>query len=203
MERFEPDDAEATNPPEPASPPRGVPDRPHSRRGAYVTASAVLAAIAVVSVIVMVMRAGSLARNRAGQAAGAVTNAGAPQASHEAPSPAATQAATRPAVVETTEPVAPRRADRPTKNSRQVYAIDVGRFADIQTALDQRNRLQHLTGFEGWVVDAADGGARPYRVLLGAYRSSERATSAANMLLRSKTLGDVTVVPLPPKSVRQ
>jgi hypothetical protein len=62
--------------------------------------------------------------------------------------------------------------------------------------------MHQLTGFEGWVVTAPDGGG-PYRIVLGAYRSHARATSAADMLLRSKTLRDVTVVPLPPRSERR
>jgi hypothetical protein len=80
---------------------------------------------------------------------------------------------------------------------------DVGGYYDVGTALDERSRLQQLTGFEGWVVDAPDDREHPYRVVLGAYRSVERATGAANLLLRSKTLPNVTVVPLPPRSTRQ
>jgi len=63
--------------------------------------------------------------------------------------------------------------------------------------------MQQLTGFQGWVVDAAGGGGKPYRIVLGVYRSRARATAAANMLLNSKTLRDVTVVPLPPRNARR
>lgn len=62
--------------------------------------------------------------------------------------------------------------------------------------------MQELTGIEGWVVPAAEG-EEGYRVVLGAYRSRERAEGAANMLMNSRTLRNVTVVPLPPRSARQ
>jgi hypothetical protein len=63
--------------------------------------------------------------------------------------------------------------------------------------------MQQLTGFEGWVVDAADDGGKLYRIVLGIYRSRARATAAANMLLNSKTLSEVAVVSLPPRSTRR
>ena len=53
------------------------------------------------------------------------------------------------------------------------------------------------------IVPAADGGSTTYRVVLGAFSSHERAAGAAKMLLDSKTLSDVNIVPLPPRSARQ
>jgi len=82
------------------------------------------------------------------------------------------------------------------------FTLQVSGDLDFDTAFDERQRLQALTGFEGWVVRSPDGGGR-YRVVVGAYRSHKRATAAANMLLNSRTLPDVTVIPLPPRNVRQ
>jgi hypothetical protein len=81
--------------------------------------------------------------------------------------------------------------------------LDVGGYVDLESAIADRERMQQLTGFQGWVVDAAEGGGRPYRIVLGVYRSRARATAAANMLLNSRTLRGVTVVPLPPRSARR
>jgi cell division protein FtsN len=63
--------------------------------------------------------------------------------------------------------------------------------------------MQALTGFQGWVATSSVDGNESYRVVLGVYRSEERATAAANMLLKSRTLPSVTVVSLPPQSARQ
>ena len=49
----------------------------------------------------------------------------------------------------------------------------------------------------------AKGSAEPNRVVLGIYRTRERAESAASMLLRSRTLDQVTVVPLPSRRARR
>ncbi len=93
--------------------------------------------------------------------------------------------------------------DGSTTRSNRAYTLDVGGYLDLESALEQRDRMHTLTGIEGWVVTAADDGGNTYRIVLGAYRSYERATAAADMLLNTKTLSDVTVVPLPSRRVRQ
>jgi cell division protein FtsN len=103
---------------------------------------------------------------------------------------------------------APARAEgSPLENSiarsRGPYTLDVGGFRDLDRALEERDRMQRLTGFEGWVVTEAPGEDKPYRVVLGIYRSRQRATAAANMLLNSRTLHYVSVETLPSKSQRQ
>jgi len=152
--------------------------RPRSRSrlrgGLPLGASAALAAMLVVTTVGLVVRAGCHAQSPAARGA-AVASAAAPQAATDAQPP----------------------------HRRGPYTLDVGGYEDLQTALDQRDRMRTLAGLDGWVVATADGGARPYRIVLGIYRSYERATAAANMLLRSKTLREVTVVPLPPKRARQ
>lgn len=141
-----------------------------------------LGAIVVIGVLVFVIRAGIMAGRRGSQNA-AVSTSAAPQ---RGVAPVASE----------TQPAA-------SAGSRRSgpYTLEVGTYADFQTASDERDRVSSLTGFEGWVVPAAEGG--PYRVMVGAYRNEERAQSSANHLLRSRTLPSVTVVPLPPKETRQ
>ena len=195
--------------PEPA-PPR---TRAGHRGGFNLALGAALAAIVVVSAVVLVMRAGGLARNRAGQVA-----AGTSAATQEAAGTAVTKsaAARRPSRRRAAAPEAPAtespaatatpdaagetRVEDSIANARPPFSLDVGGYSDPDVALNQRDRVQTLTGMEAWVVPTTgDGG---YRIVLGIYRSYERATSAANMLIRSKTLSNVTVIRTPPRSQR-
>jgi type II secretory pathway predicted ATPase ExeA len=82
------------------------------------------------------------------------------------------------------------------------YTIAVGEFADLPAAFDERERIRNLTGMDTWVVPATNEG-EPHRIVLGIYRSQERAEAAANMLLDSRTLDVATVVALPKRSARQ
>ena len=63
--------------------------------------------------------------------------------------------------------------------------------------------MEELAGIEGWVVPAPDGSREPHRVVLGIYRSHARASAAARMLLTSKTLPAVNVVPLARRGERR
>ena len=198
-EPSESQDAESPGPPETSPGLRPRPERGHPRSrprllGGLSVTTALLAALVVVSAVALVLRASGIARNRAPQVAGATT-ATAPQDANKARSrPAGASPQSRAG-----EPRSIASAARP----RAPFTLDVGGYVDLESALTQRDRLQQLTGFEGWVVDAADGGGKPYRIVLGVYRSRARATAAADMLLNSKTLRDVTVVPLPPRSTRR
>ena len=160
-----------------------------------VTAS--LTAIAAATVVVLLMRAGSLARRTANVSAVATDTA--PKET-ERPS-----ASTRPRANAT--PSAARanaqRLESEIARPGQAYTLDVGGNLSLEAAYEQRDRMQALTGFEGWVVPDPNDGERTYRVVLNAYRSRQRAESAAHMLLNSRTLPNVTVVPLPPKDVRR
>jgi cell division protein FtsN len=209
--------AESPGPTEAPPTPKGRKDRPRHRSssrhgsGRRVATAALLAAIVVATAIVLVMRAGSLARSRAGQVGAAVTATTAPQGADKASSTAPQDAdkasspdvsrSGRTARATSPVPVGERRPGGSTTRSRGPYTLEVGGYSDFENALYQRDRMQELTGFEGWVVPSADGSS--YRVVLGAYRSHERATGAANMLLNSRTLSNVTVVPLPPRSQRR
>jgi hypothetical protein len=86
---------------------------------------------------------------------------------------------------------------------RGPFTLQVEEVFDLQDAFSERERLQALTGIEGWVVPAREGSADPHRIVLGAYRSLARATNAANMLKRSRTLASVAVISLPSRSARQ
>ncbi len=146
--------------------------------------TATLGAILVLGIAALVIRAGVMAKSRAAQTAASVAATSSPET---LPAPAASRAA--------------RATASATRDRPGPFSIDVGVVPDLQTAMDERHRLSSLTGFEGFLVPTADGSS--YRILLGAYRSQPRAQSAADMLLRSKTLARATVVPLPPKEQRQ
>jgi len=92
---------------------------------------------------------------------------------------------------------------RATMNSRGPFTIEVGSYSELQTALDQRDRVQSLTGIQSWVVLAPDDGSMPNRIVVGMFSSHSRAEGAANMLLRSKTMSEAVVIPMPSKSQRQ
>jgi hypothetical protein len=156
--------------------------------------TASLAALVVVGAVALVLWAGGIARNRAAQVTGAVTTSDAPHDPR-----AGSRAAGAPHQARAGEPRSVASAMRP----KGPFALDVGGYVDLDTALFERDRMQQLTGFEGWVIDAADGASEPYRIVLGVYRSRARATAAADMLLHSKTLKNVTVVPLPPPGKRR
>ena len=207
-----PPEAGGAEPASPAEPPpmhrgRRKGSRPRSRdrhpRRSRVAIAALLVLAVVVAAAAVVMRAGGAFRGRTRQAAGVVTVAGVPPDSARASVAAVGQL---PAI--TTEAVGPVRTRDPRPGApdtrpKQPYTIEVGGEFDLATALEQRERMQQLTGFEGWIVPVTDGASETYRIVLGAYRSEERATSAASMLMRSRTLRNVTVGPLPPRSDRR
>jgi len=81
------------------------------------------------------------------------------------------------------------------------YTIEVGGSSDFQSAIEERDRLQLLTGIQGWVIPA-EGGQGINRVVLGIYSVQSRAQAAANMLVRSRTLRKAAVVAMPKASAR-
>jgi type II secretory pathway predicted ATPase ExeA len=215
-------DAESPNPAEAAPKPRGPGRaRPRSRsrhRGRpRVVVTAALAVLVVAAAVLLVMRSGVLVRSHDGHTAAATNTAAAPGDAGKASSVAGPVAGLVPSSErakssgaaksgsrsESSPSAVERRGEDPARRTRGPFGLDVGGYRDLESAYERRDRLQELTGFQGWVVPAPSGSDRPYRIVLGAYRSRERATGAANMLLRSRTLSDVTVVPLPPRSERQ
>jgi type II secretory pathway predicted ATPase ExeA len=94
--------------------------------------------------------------------------------------------------------------DEPASSrSKGPFTLEVGNYLDLERAFNERDRMQALTGIEGWVIPAPENGSDPHRVVLGIYRSYDRANSAARMLRNSNTLGSVTVTLLPKKSARR
>jgi hypothetical protein len=81
--------------------------------------------------------------------------------------------------------------------------LDTGALFDLQGALDERARLENLTGIQAWVAPAGDRESGQYRVVIGIFRSYSRALGAAHHLMASHTLSHVTVVAMPPRRTRQ
>lgn len=196
-----PGSAESPRPPAGAS--AGARSRSRSRRGRGLRAASavVLVTSVVIAAVVLVIRAGGLAPKRAHPGA-ATTAASAPRGAGPVPAPAVPVAVTRAPAARppASEGGPPEDVAAVSPNGR--YTLDVGGYPDLQACLDERDRLQELTGIEGWVIPSPEGAAGPPRIVLGIYRSRERAVAAAHMLVSSQTLGQVAVVPLPPRGSR-
>jgi septal ring-binding cell division protein DamX len=181
--------------------------QPHSRserKGDLRLVTTVsLAAIVIIAAVALVIRTGGLSRSRAGQAEGVATTADSQQDAGKASSSRALKTGASSARAASATRSAERASIGSTARSKRPYTLDVGGYDDLESALDARVRMQDLTGFEGWVVTANEGGVETYRIVLGVYRSHARATAATRMLLDTRTLREVTVVPLPPQSSRQ
>jgi hypothetical protein len=76
-------------------------------------------------------------------------------------------------------------------------------FDEASAAFAERERIERLTGMRTWVVTSHDGSANPHHVVLGVYRTEERAAAAATTLLENQFVSQATVVPLPPRGARQ
>jgi hypothetical protein len=207
LERFEPAAMPAARPAAPAKPRRagvalGPPPRARRGHGGRALAVALLVAALLVVAIVLGWRAGLLAHRPEAREHLATT----PAIATKPPAIASRPSASTP-LVSTPAPLAP--APAPAAASAPdaapihgPYTIEVGSSTDLQEAYSQRDLAQNLTGIKGWVVPAPEGSGQPHRVIIGIYRQRSRADAAANMLLRSKTLGEATVVSLPRKSAR-
>lgn len=183
-------------------PPRAnVGARPRHPGAMRVVATVVLSGVVVFGAVALVMRARGLSSGREAAPAAAAKPASAPPTSLRAAKPAASQG-----VTQAPTPPQPPRAERTAVAApvaRGPHTLEVAGPIGYERAFEERERLQLLTGFEGWVVPAAGEGSGKYRVVLGIYRSHQRASAVAEMLLTSRTLDRVHVVPLPPRSQRQ
>lgn len=159
-----------------------------------------LAALVVVSTIVWVVRAGQRRDVKPDHA----TVVAAPDSSSAAA--AAPAAASSPPAVAVTAPAAARpdgeRKPDSGRPGKQRFTLEVGASADLQAAFAERDRIRALTGMDTWVVPATDG-VSPHRIVLGIYRSRERAEKAVRLLIDSNTLETATIAPLPKQSERQ
>jgi type II secretory pathway predicted ATPase ExeA len=193
-EPFEPLPANPMSPTEAPAEPQSSqpitysPMRPRRGDRMKIATTVALATIVAAAAFALVIRVGAFSQKDIVKIPATATAASARGAESRADAPTASSSA-RPARV---VPVSP--------NGR--YTLDVGAVAALQDAFDERYRLHELTGIEGWVISPPEGSGKPYRIVLGIYRSFDRANSAANMLMRSKTLRNVVVVPLPPRSTR-
>lgn len=107
----------------------------------------------------------------------------------------ATQSARKPAT-ETPAPVA-------EPESEERFAIDVGSQPYPDWAEDERDRIVAETGLKGWVVTGEQDGAEVYRVVLGVFRSRERAQTSARNLLAHDVVPEAKVISLPPRRLRR
>jgi hypothetical protein len=202
MPREEPFDSTVEAAPRPkakSSAPK--PGRRASRKPRSVAAPAIAAALVAVGLaafVFLLVRAGGIVRGGAKPGAQKATFA-------PAPAPAAAQGArSRRARVHGAVTIdSTSYAVEAVATARGPFSIDVGGANDLPSALVERDRVQALTGIQTWVATAPAGAAAPYRIVVGAFRSRARAAGAAQMLLRSRTLGAATVVPLPGASERE
>jgi cell division protein FtsN len=167
-------------------------------------------AIVVVSAITLVIRAGD--RHTGGRdPASAPTTSGASSSTDvvanqprravitPVPTTAPTAAPTAAPIAAPTDSARAPAADVVSPTRR--YTLAVGEFADLQVALDERDRIRELSGMDAWVISVDDLG--PHRIVLGVFGSKERAQAAAKMLIKSRTLEAATVAPLPKRGARQ
>src|SRR6185436_19863150 len=157
-------------------------------------AAAALVALIAVLAIVLVIRAGSLAKKSVPESSPPVLTAATRTDDSKTAKSTKTSMTARNTETRESAPV------EASPDQKGPFTIDVGGYSELQTAIDERDRMQLLTGFEGWVIPADDG--HRHRVVVGAYRNHARAASAASMLLRSRTLSRAVVVPLPPRDQR-
>jgi hypothetical protein len=163
----------------------------------------VLAAVALVIAVVVGIRAAGNARSHAARPLGSATTTRVEPPPASTTTPRAPESGTHAAgrTVAKSPGEAPPVADPVVPKGP--YTLDTGGRHDLWMALDERARIQELTGIEGWVVPAGEPEADEYKVVLGVYRSHRRALAAAEMLMKSRTLRKVTVITLPPRSTRQ
>lgn len=174
------------------------------RRARPMLVPVVLAVIVVVLAVVLLVRAGVLARvsaSRSPAAAGgrAKTSSVEPVAS---PAPAVLAATPAPPAAAVSAPVATTDDAAPKLPAARRYTIEVARGLDYDAAMAERDRVAALTNIHGWVIVPEDGGS-DHHVVLGIFSAGERAQSAARMLVRSRTLSEANVIPMPPPRLRR
>jgi cell division protein FtsN len=84
-----------------------------------------------------------------------------------------------------------------------LFALDVGAYPDPDEARAERDRIVIATGLKGWLLPATVGGGQTYRVIIGAYRTRERAEVSASALLERDLAFEAQVIPLPPRRLRR
>ena len=64
-------------------------------------------------------------------------------------------------------------------------------------------RIVAETGLKGWLVHGTDGDESVVRVVVGPYRTEERARWSAETLLERDLVSEAAVVPLPSRRERR
>lgn len=175
------------------------PARPRKSRALGVAVFGLVAAAAVVAVAIVIVRGAHPGGPQGVQTAVATTHVAAPpRAATSSSAPVVRQAATpeKPGVEATPG------AEQAISSKSGRYSIEVGSFATLEAAIAERDRASQATGIQGWVVPAPEGSSEQHRVILGIYRSKERAAAAAKMVVATRTLPHAVAVALPPKHAR-
>ena len=81
--------------------------------------------------------------------------------------------------------------------------LEVATYIDKERAAAERDRLVAESGLHGWVATRFEGGVEAYRIMLGVFRTSDRAEAAATKLMSRRLVSQARVVPLPPKRSRR
>jgi type II secretory pathway predicted ATPase ExeA len=79
----------------------------------------------------------------------------------------------------------------------RAYTILVGSFLKSDMAFAEREHLSRLTNHPVWVSRRSINGVRTYRIILGAFESTEMAEGAAQSLLQRGLIRDANVLALP------
>jgi hypothetical protein len=111
----------------------------------------------------------------------------------DAPPPAA------PAVHEAKRPAADSVA---TPARRERLGLEVGTYLDVERARLECDRLASESGLRAWVVTDSEYGAASYRVVLGVFRTRDRAEASATTLLERGLVSEAQVVDLPGRRAR-
>jgi len=85
----------------------------------------------------------------------------------------------------------------------QRLGLEVGTYLDADRAHLECERLAAESGLRAWVVTSREYGATSYRVVLGVFRTEDRAQSSATTLLERGLVSEARVVPLPPRRSRR
>jgi type II secretory pathway predicted ATPase ExeA len=171
-----------------------------STQGLRIATIGVLSAFALIAIIALGMRAMRGAGGHASASSASLSPNAASEAKSAEPSRSAREKSAAPS-----EPARESNAgaDAPAPIPRGMCTLDTGALFDLQGALDERARLENLTGIQAWVAPAGDRESGQYRVVIGIFRSYSRALGAAHHLMASHTLSHVTVVAMPPRRTRQ
>ena len=115
-----------------------------------------------------------------------------------APTPAASSR-TQPSPSATADPA---RATAVTPvNSHQRLTLDTGTFPDFESARFECDRLAAASGLDAWVIEEGSSGER-FRVVLGVFKTLDRAETSASILHDRGLLAEARIVPLPPRHRR-